>query len=537
MRNISLHFVLATFAIACSDSFDKDDQNGIDGDQGNVNPSTASQQTDKDGDGFTMEEGDCNDNNVDYNLADEDGDGYSTCDGDCDDNDASKNPRDIDGDGYSTCDDDCDDQNENIYPNNPIDEAYDDIDSDCAGDSDFDQDQDGHDAFEHGGDDCDDEDGDLWDECPRFKIEIVDEQCIDCPGPNAMDITPEGDVYVVYQDNGSLYSNSRDLAGKWSGFEYVPTDTGTPAPDLGLDGIVDNDGKFLISYASEYSGGLGLLFQYYAAGWSAELEVDGPTTQANMNVGSDVVMAIDSNNMPTFLYHNADSRMPIIYDMSSGVTSTLTQLTGVGPIAVDQPLLLPNVFTDYYSGVHNSIAIDENNNSHMAFFNSMVSVESQYSMVPDLEGIWGAVAGAASGTANGVCLGEPIASNGIYNSLDFHPSGELCIAFQDEASGDLKYGCKINSSCMGWNFETIDTVGAYAQLVHDSEGNPHIAYQDELNRNLKIASHTSTGWIIEVIDDEGAVGQHINLAIDSKDKLHVTYADETHQQIKYASGY
>ena len=266
------------------------------------------------------------------------------------------------------------------------------------------------------------------------------------------------------------------------------------------------------------------------------MEVDGPTTQANNNVGSDVVMAIDSNNMPTFLYHNAESRMPIIYDMSSGLTSTLTQLTGVGPIAVDQALLLPNIFTDYYSGIHNSIAIDENNNSHMAFFNSMVSVESQYSMVPDLEGIWGAIADSATGESS-VCLGEPIASHGIYNSLDFHPSGDLCIAFQDEESGALKYGCKIDNSCIGWNFETIDTVGAFAQLVHDSSGNPHIAYQDEHNRDLKLASYTSDGWLIDVIDDYGAVGGHINLVIDSKDKLHLTYADETHQRIKYASGY
>jgi hypothetical protein len=229
--------------------------------------------------------------------------------------------------------------------------------------------------------------------------------------------------------------------------------------------------------------------------------------------------------------------MPIIYDMSSGLTSTLTQISGVGPVAVDQPLLLPDVFTSYYSGVHNAIAIDENNNSHMAFYNSMVNVENQYSTVPDLEGIWGAVADAASGNGNGVCLGEPIANNGIYNSLDFHPSGDLCIAFQDENSGELKYGCKINDTCLGWNFETIDTVGAYAKLVHDSTGNPHIAYQDELNRDLKIASFGNDGWNIEVIDDQGAVGQHINLAIDSKDKLHLTYSDETHQRIKYASGY
>ena len=91
-----------------------------------------------------------------------------------------------------------------------------------------------------------------------------------------MDISAEGDVFVVYQDNGSLYSNRRDITGKWAGFEFVPATMGVPAPDLGLDGLFDHDGKFLLSYASEYSGGVGLLFQYYAAGWSGRWKSMAP---------------------------------------------------------------------------------------------------------------------------------------------------------------------------------------------------------------------------------------------------------------------
>lgn len=54
-------------------------------------------------------------------------------------------PTDIDEDGYSVDDGDCDDNNPEIYPGNTANDLwYDGIDSDCAGDNDFDQDGDGY---------------------------------------------------------------------------------------------------------------------------------------------------------------------------------------------------------------------------------------------------------------------------------------------------------------------------------------------------------------------------------------------------------
>jgi hypothetical protein len=41
-------------------------------------------------------------------------DGYSTCDGDCDDTDIDLDLADADGDGYSTCDGDCDDTDSSL---------------------------------------------------------------------------------------------------------------------------------------------------------------------------------------------------------------------------------------------------------------------------------------------------------------------------------------------------------------------------------------------------------------------------------------
>ena len=47
---------------------------------------------DDDGDGFTENEGDCNDFDATLNPADDDSDGVSSCDGDCDDADATVFP-------------------------------------------------------------------------------------------------------------------------------------------------------------------------------------------------------------------------------------------------------------------------------------------------------------------------------------------------------------------------------------------------------------------------------------------------------------
>ena len=70
---------------------------------------------DDDGDGYSENEGDCDDSDPLLNPVDEDQDGASPCDGDCDDNNNTLNLNDADGDGQSTCDGDCDDGNAVIY--------------------------------------------------------------------------------------------------------------------------------------------------------------------------------------------------------------------------------------------------------------------------------------------------------------------------------------------------------------------------------------------------------------------------------------
>ena len=152
---------------------------------------------DLDGDGFTVEDGDCDDGDagsypgaeeicdgldndcdtfVPHDEEDGDGDGYSPCEGDCADGDIGIYPgapegcdgldtdcdgviaddADEDGDGLSPCYGDCDDSDPAIHPDAT--EVCNNVDDDCDGlVDDIDADGDGYLSADcGGGDDCDD---------------------------------------------------------------------------------------------------------------------------------------------------------------------------------------------------------------------------------------------------------------------------------------------------------------------------------------------------------------------------------------------
>ncbi len=152
-------------------------------------------QTDVDEDGYTLVQGDCDDQNPEVNPGatevcdgidnncdgrvdegfDADGDSVATCNGDCDDQNPDVHPYaleecngiddncdgeidpgfDADGDGYTSCGGDCDDGDAGVNPG--ASEACNGVDDDCDGVSDegFDEDGDGYTSC---GGDCDDGD-------------------------------------------------------------------------------------------------------------------------------------------------------------------------------------------------------------------------------------------------------------------------------------------------------------------------------------------------------------------------------------------
>jgi len=147
-----------------------------------VEPTGDFDTVDDDGDGFSEEDGDCDDDDASVNPEaeevwydgvdqdcsggsdyDADGDGEDAESGgglDCDDTDAEMNTADVDGDGYSPCEGDCHDGDRNLSPTNQ-DTVGDGIDQNCDGVDGFDGDGDGSASGWSGGDDCDDEDSEL----------------------------------------------------------------------------------------------------------------------------------------------------------------------------------------------------------------------------------------------------------------------------------------------------------------------------------------------------------------------------------------
>ena len=161
MRRLPLFLLLA----ACSVTKGEPIESGSDSDSPDKEVDTGGTGTDvgadgtdsgdADGDGYTVEDGDCDDGDsgIHPGAADDSTDGV---DQNCDDLDGF----DGDGDGYADAasgGDDCDDEDEEVHPG--ADEVfYDGLDQDCAGDDDYDADGDGERSDAWGGDDCDDGD-------------------------------------------------------------------------------------------------------------------------------------------------------------------------------------------------------------------------------------------------------------------------------------------------------------------------------------------------------------------------------------------
>ncbi|MCP5003613.1 MAG: PASTA domain-containing protein, partial [Planctomycetes bacterium] len=255
---------------------------------------------DLDGDGFTENQGDCDDNDaainpnaeevcddVDNNCdgqideslkitfyEDSDGDSYGNPDStteacdqpsgyvtdttDCNDNDGSVNPGatetpyngkdddcdpatlddDLDNDGYGIATD-CNDNDDSIYQG-ATETPYDGIDQDCDGSDLVDVDGDGHVAEQAGGNDCDDSDAAVNPGVTEAPYNGKDDDC----NPATLDDDLDGDGYV----------NADDCNDNNSSIHPGATETPYDGIDQDCDGsdLVDVDGD---GYAAEQAGG------------------------------------------------------------------------------------------------------------------------------------------------------------------------------------------------------------------------------------------------------------------------------------------
>ena len=128
-NNSNKLLLLICLSLSLSACVVKEDLNTVDAEMTPLPPTIRTDDLDRDG--FTVEEGDCDDDNyaINPNRSEVCGDGI---DQDCNGSDLSCDALDNDGDGYSILEGDCNDDNSAIAPNRS-DICDDGIDQDCNG--------------------------------------------------------------------------------------------------------------------------------------------------------------------------------------------------------------------------------------------------------------------------------------------------------------------------------------------------------------------------------------------------------------------
>ncbi len=199
---------------------------------------------DNDGDGFSEDQGDCNDGDASVNPAAPEV--YNSRDDDCDGIvDEGTQGYDDDGDGYTEVDGDCDDDNEDTYPGAR--EVCDGEDNDCDGIVDettvcYDDDGDGW--SERDGD-CDDGDATSF----PGATEVPDGADNDCDG-----VVDEGTTW--YDDDGDGYAEiDGDCNDSNAAISPAATEACGDGVDNDCDGLADEaNASGCITYYYDYDG-------------------------------------------------------------------------------------------------------------------------------------------------------------------------------------------------------------------------------------------------------------------------------------------
>ena len=185
---------------------------------------------------------------------------------------------------------------------------------------------------------------------------------------------------------------------------------------------------------------------------------------------------------------------------------------------------LQTLDTDGNVGYWNSLALDNNGNPHITYFNNDTGF---IKYTRRTESSWETQIVDKAGKA------------GLYPSLALDQSNCPHISYLDTSYGELKFAHWTGSA---WDIQVVDSssfTGYFTSLVLDSYGYPHISYYDLIYGDLRYARWTGISWEIQTVDSpaEGSlytVGWYTSLALDMNDNPHISYFDENAVAVKYA---
>ena len=450
---------------------------------------------------------------------------------------------------------DCDDEDATVYPGAP-EVWYNNVDNDCAGDlaADFDQDGDGQSSDQYGGQDCDDLDATVYQGAVEDTTDGIDNNCngdidegfvletiatglnyTNAIQPLTIDVDSYGFVHVAYENNAGEIAYVTNSSGSWSSPNLSPSTSGTSLI-LNLKGTVDGLDEFHIAYSEGTSAGLDLMYvtiNTLTSTWATEQFITNVTTSSTITSGFKLDMDLDSSNLPTLGWYDAEDETPWLMDATS-----------TNPLDGNEVQLDDNCIDAFgiglpvcsgYTGTHMSVAIDNSDTNHAVFLNDVVGVENQYNQVPN--GASDPSCNSQFQTNTNQFIEED--GNGINNDIAIKPfANKAGVAYMDSVNSELMYAHNTTGGCGGWSYEQIDgtNTGEYLSLVYTSTDNPYIAYYVGQTGDLMVAMNDGSSWVYEDVDTYGNVGTFVDMAIDSNDTLHIVYFDETTGSIKYATG-
>ena len=181
-------------------------------------------------------------------------------------------PGDADGDGFTTEDGDCDDTNASVYPGGS-DTSVDGVDQDCDGLDGPDADGDGYVDAAAGGDDCDDTDSSTYPDATETWDDGIDQ---DCDGEaDVEDALCSADLTVTLPDGTTT---ALDFCAEWdfsATFEYDPDDPPeVTALNVSLSATTEVDFECEVRLSQEAVCGTGFYSQLDGAASTTLVLVD-----------------------------------------------------------------------------------------------------------------------------------------------------------------------------------------------------------------------------------------------------------------------